>query len=176
MSRLPRNWSSSAWRSFWLAHSARTGIAAAAALALAQLLGMPESYWAAITALVVMQSTLGAAWIVSKQSFLGTAVGAVSGALVVSYFKPGIIVFGIGVFALGLVCAILLLEQSAYRFAGVTLGIVMLVAREMPPYIIAVHRAVEVSLGIAVALALVALWPGKEAPRWRSFPGSHGAE
>jgi len=157
-----RTWFSSAWRSIWLVHSIRTGIAAAASLALARLLSMPESYWAAITTLIVMQSTLGAAWTVSKQRFLGTAVGAASGAFLATYFQPGIIVFGIAIFALGLVCAILLLDQSAYRFAGVTLSIVILLERGRPPYLMAVHRFVEVSLGIAVALALAALWPEKE--------------
>jgi uncharacterized membrane protein YccC len=53
-------------------------------------------------------------------------------------------------------------EQSAYRFAGVTLMIVTLVARGTAPFLIAVHRFVEVALGIAVALALTALWPERE--------------
>ncbi len=35
----------------------------------------------------------------------------------------------------------------------------MLVPRGIAPWLIAVHRFVEVSLGIAVALALTALWP-----------------
>jgi len=165
MSRLKtRSWFSSALGSIWLEHSIRTGIAAAASLALARLLSMPESYWAAITTLIVMQSTLGAAWTVSKQRFIGTAVGAASGWLLASYCEPGIIVFGVAIFALGLVCPILRLDQSAYRFAGVTLAIVILLERGRPPYLIAVHRFVEVSLGIAVALALAALWPAKEVP------------
>ena len=71
---------------------------------------------------------------------------------------------GVAILALGLVGAILLLDKSAYRFAGVTLSIVMLVERGRPPHLIAVHRFVEVSLGIAVALALAALRSGHEVP------------
>jgi uncharacterized membrane protein YgaE (UPF0421/DUF939 family) len=69
------------------------------------------------------------------------------------------IVFGAGVFALGMICAFLRIERAAYRYAGVTLAIVMLVARTGPAWIVAVHRFVEISVGIAVALILTALWP-----------------
>ena len=47
-------------------HSARTAVAAALALATARLVRLPEAYWAPISTLIVMQSTLGAAWTVSK--------------------------------------------------------------------------------------------------------------
>lgn len=163
MARLnPTNWFSLLWKNGWLLHSARTAVGATASLTIAQLLTMPESYWAAIATLTVMQSTLGAAWPVSKQRFIGTALGAALGGLMVSYFDPGIIVFGAAIFVLGLICAILRLDQSAYRFAGITLTIVMLVVRGKAPQLIAVHRFVEVSLRIAVALALTALWPGHD--------------
>jgi uncharacterized membrane protein YccC len=55
-------------------HSARTTIAAVASLLVARLLRMPEGYWASITALIVMQSTFGAALSISAQRFIGTAV------------------------------------------------------------------------------------------------------
>jgi uncharacterized membrane protein YccC len=82
--------------------------------------------------------------------------------LLASCSEPRVIVFVAGIFALGLICAILRLDQSAYRFAGITLAIVTLVARGEAPFVIAVHRFVEVSIGLAVALALSALWPERE--------------
>ena len=60
-------------------HSIRTAIAAVGSLLIAQFCRLPESYWAAVTAIVIMQSTLGAAWTVSKQRFEGTALGAAMG-------------------------------------------------------------------------------------------------
>ena len=153
------------WRSGWVAHAARTAIAAGASLASARLLRLPEAYWAPITTMVVMQSTLGAAWDVSKKRFLGTALGAAVGGLLATYVAPRLVTFTVTIFALGLVCALLRLDHSAYRFAGITLAIVMLVVRTAPPWVIAAHRFAEVSLGIAVALLLTALWPGaKEVP------------
>jgi uncharacterized membrane protein YccC len=144
-----------------LVHSTRTAIAAVVSLIVARALGLPEAYWATITTLIIMQSTLGAALVVSEQRFAGTAVGAALAALLVTYFGSNTIVFGLGVFALGLICAALRLKD-AYRLAGVTLAIVMLIAHTHAAWIVAAHRFVEVSVGIAVGLALTALWPEDE--------------
>jgi len=151
------------WRNRWLAHSARTAVGAAGAFAVARWVGMPEAYWAPVSTLIVMQSTLGASWAVSRSRFLGTALGAGLGGLVASFLQPGIFVFAAAVLVLGLACALLRLDRSAYRFAGVALAIVMLVARQQSPPIVAVHRFVEVSIGIGVALLLTALWPESTA-------------
>jgi uncharacterized membrane protein YccC len=141
----------------------RTTIAAVISLEIASLLKLPEAYWAAITTLIVMQSTLGAALTISEHRFAGTALGAGLGALVATYFAPSVVWFAAGVFLLGIICSALGLDKAAYRFAGITLAIVMLVNRVKPAWVIAVHRFVEVSVGIAVGLILTALWPAEEA-------------
>ena len=94
------------------------------------------------------------------------------GALLTTYFGSNTIVFGLGVFAIGLICAAVRIED-AYRFASVTLAIVMLVAHTKPAWIVAAHRFVEVSVGIAVGLALTALWPDGEPVAGPSPSGSH---
>ena len=77
-----------------LVHSARTAVAAVASVLVARLFGLPEAYWAPITTLVITLSSLGAAFTVSWQRFLGTALGAVVGAIVASHFGPHLLVFG----------------------------------------------------------------------------------
>ena len=144
-----------------LVHSARTAIAAILSLIVARGLGLPEAYWATITTLIIMQSTLGAAWEVSEQRLAGTAMGAAVGALLATYIGSNVIAYGVGVLAIGLICAGLRIEQ-AYRFGSVTLAIVMLIAGTKPAWIVAAHRFVEVAVGIAVGLALTALWPEAE--------------
>jgi uncharacterized membrane protein YccC len=144
-----------------LVHSARTSVAAVLSLVVARALGLPEAYWSTITTLIIMQSTLGAAWTVSEQRLAGTAVGAVMAGLLTTYFGSNLMAFALGVFALGLICAALCLED-AYRLASVTLAIVMLIARPEKAWIVAAHRFVEVAVGIAVGLALTAVWPGVE--------------
>jgi uncharacterized membrane protein YccC len=140
-------------------HAARTTVAAVASLLIARSFRLPEAYWAAIATMIVMQSTLGAAWTISKERFAGTALGAASGALLATYFGSSVLAFGIGLFALGVLCAILCINRNAYRYAGITLVIVMLIARTQPAWIIALHRSIEMSVGIAVGLLLTAIWP-----------------
>jgi uncharacterized membrane protein YccC len=143
-------------------HSARTAIVAVASVLVARLFRLPETYWSAITTLVITQSSLGAALTVSWQRLVGTALGAVVGAIVASHFGPRVLVYGICVFLLGLLCAVAHSDRNAYRFGGVTLAIVMLVPRTGPATRIAFHRFAEVSIGIGVAVVLTWLWPEPE--------------
>jgi uncharacterized membrane protein YgaE (UPF0421/DUF939 family) len=154
-----------------LVHSTRTAIAAVVSLIVARALGLPEAYWATITTLIIMQSRLGAALAVSEQRFAGTALGAVIAALLANYFGSNLIVYTLGVFAIGLICAALRLGE-AYRLASVTLAIVMLVPHTKPEWIVAAHRFVEVSVGIGVGLALTALWPHDDAVAGSTPSGS----
>ena len=50
-------------------------------------------------------------------------------------------------------------QRNAYRYAGVTLAVVMLVARANSSWDVAMHRFIEVSIGIAIGLLLTAVWP-----------------
>ncbi|HST10483.1 MAG TPA: FUSC family protein [Terriglobales bacterium] len=142
-----------------LLHIGRTTLAAIFSQVVAHALRMPEPYWATVTTIVVMQSTLGAAWQVSVKRFAGTALGAVIAGLLVTYAGSSVVVFALAIFGTGLICLALGLDRTAYRFAGITEVIIMLVARDRSAWVIAAHRFVEVSLGIAVALALTAVWP-----------------
>jgi uncharacterized membrane protein YgaE (UPF0421/DUF939 family) len=139
-------------------HSVRTAVAALLSLVVARLLGLPQPYWAPISTLVVTQSTLGAAWNISRQRFLGTAVGSASGAFLTPFLGSGAVVFASSILGLGIVCAGLRLDRSAYRFAAITLAIVMLASGAEAAWIVAMDRFVEVSVGIAIALALTAVW------------------
>ena len=51
------------------------------------------------------------------------------------------------------------LERTAYRYASVTLTIIVLIPRANRAWIVALHRFIEVSVGIIVALLVVAIWP-----------------
>jgi uncharacterized membrane protein YccC len=145
------------WRE--LVHALRTTLAAVISLLIAREFKLPEAYWAAITTMIVMQSTLGAAIEVSKQRLAGTALGATLGAVFAQFAGRNVAEFGAGIFLCGVICALLHLGRSAYRYAGITLAIVLLVARAQPAWIIALHRFIEISLGILTGLLITAIWP-----------------
>jgi len=140
-----------------LLDAARTTLAAVVSLLLARLLKLPEFYWAPISAIVIIESTIDPrtlAW----QRFAGTALGALLAALIATFFPSSAVVYAIAIFLCGVLCA-LLRFRGAYRFAAITLSIILLIAHTSPAWIVALHRFLEVSLGIAVALILAELWP-----------------
>src|ERR1700732_1827606 len=98
-----------------LVNAARTAVAAVVSFLAARLFHLPEAHWATISTLIVMQSTLGAALPISVQRFAGTGIGAAVGAATASYFGGSIWAFGIAVLLIGVLCAVLRIERSAYR-------------------------------------------------------------
>jgi uncharacterized membrane protein YccC len=143
-----------------LVYPVRTTVATVLALVAAKALGLPEVYWAPISTLIVItQSDLSAALKISWQRLVGTALGSVAGALLVAKFGPVLSAYTAGVLGLGLLCAALRLDRAAYRFAGITLTVIMLIARAEGAWAAALHRFIEVSIGIAVGVIVTALWP-----------------
>jgi uncharacterized membrane protein YgaE (UPF0421/DUF939 family) len=128
----------------------------------AHLLRLPEPYWATVSTIVVVQSSLGASWAQSWRRLVGTALGAVVGGALGSFLPPSIWLFAAALAAVGFFCGAVHLDRGAYRFAGITLAIVMLVVRVAPTWLVAAHRFAEVSVGIAVGLAVTALWPERD--------------
>ena len=126
----------------------------------AELIGLPEAYWAAITTLIVVGSPATAISI-SAQYFAGTAVGAAVGGWAGTHFPGNVFVFGACILGIGILFAPLRVERSAYRYSSITLAIVMLVPSHTG-WIAAFHRFLEVSVGIAVGLAVTTIWPERK--------------
>ena len=142
--------------SIHVTQSLKTAVASAAAAYAASLLKLPQGYWAAISAIVVMQSEVGATFTVSRNRLIGTAIGACLGALFVPFAEGRLVWFGVTVAVTVLVCQFLGLEQS-YRLACVTVAIVMLINPGNSPWPVALHRFEEVALGIVIALVVTAI-------------------
>ena len=143
----------------FLEDPSRMAIAAVVSLEVARLCRLPESYWAPITTIVIMQSTWVASLSMSVQRIAGTAMGAVSGALIATYFRANWLTFGIGILAVGLICALLRMDKPAVRFARITIAIVMLIPHNVSYWTAGFRRFFEVSVGIVVGLAVAAAWP-----------------
>jgi uncharacterized membrane protein YgaE (UPF0421/DUF939 family) len=97
----------------------------------------------------------------------GTAIGAIAGALLAANMGRSVITFGLGVFGIGILSVALRLERPANRFAAITFTIVLLVVRAEPTWAIAIHRFLEVSVGIVAGLLLSAVWPEPESGHGR---------
>jgi len=141
-----------------ISHAFRTAVAATLSLLVARLLGTPEPYWSPIATIVVMQSPLSSTVPLAVERIVASALGASLGAIESTFFGANLIVFGLAIFVLGLVSLALRLERVGYSYSGITLAIIVLIPRPEAPWIAAANRFMEVSLGILVALAVVALW------------------
>jgi uncharacterized membrane protein YgaE (UPF0421/DUF939 family) len=140
-------------------HAGKTGLAAVLAFYLARFLGLPESYWAAISAIIVMYSDVSRTLKASGQRLVGTAIGVSLGAVFAALFGERLWAFGLAVTITVLVCGLLGFAEAA-RLAGVAVAIVMLASHPGRAWIAALHRFLEVSFGIVIAVLVSALhWP-----------------
>jgi uncharacterized membrane protein YccC len=157
------------WReTHWLRHIVRTTLGAMVSLAVASLFALPQAYWSAITTLIVLQSTLDSAIAISAKRLVGTAMGVVLGAALYVWLGPTIWAFGLGLVVGGLACTAVahsfnklsgFVDRTAYRYAGITLAVVLLIPHTRGIWTIALDRFIEVSIGIIVGLAFTKLWP-----------------
>jgi uncharacterized membrane protein YgaE (UPF0421/DUF939 family) len=139
----------------------KTGVAGTLALYLAQLLHLPQGYWATMSACIVLQSDAPSTLSVSWDRLIGTAIGAVTGAAFVRFGGTGAVWLGLAAIITILLCEILGTETS-YRIACVTAVIVMYVHAPAGPWRIGWDRFLEVALGIVVALIVAVVAPGKK--------------
>ena len=144
-----------------LPHALRTALAATISIILGRLVGLPEAYWAAIATVVVMQSPLGDTVPLAIERIVASALGASVGAIESTYFGANLFVFALAMFLVGMISFVLRLEKVGYSYACITLVIIAIIPRAETPWIAAAHRFAEVSLGILVALAVVAVWRGE---------------
>jgi len=138
-------------RKWLLIHAARTSLAVFVCWWLATQFGLHDGYWGAISAIIVLQSEVGATIRASRDRFLGTLIGVVVG---FSCTLFGTIPWNyiLAVFLAVAVCGLLNFRNSS-RLAGVTVTIVMLVQSNSPKRV-AFDRVVQVVLGIMVAVVV----------------------
>jgi uncharacterized membrane protein YccC len=137
----------------------RTASAAVVSLCLAELFRLPNGYWAAISCLIVMLSTAGSELEVSVQRCAGTAIGAATGAAAMGLFGSSAWSFGLAVLAIGVFCWAARVDRAAFRYGSIASAIVILVPHQEGAAQVALHRFIEVSLGIAVGLLTSTVWP-----------------
>ena len=153
-----RNWVIAQKNPPSISHVILSALTAVLSYLIARMFRLQEAYWAPMSTLLVMQVTLNAAFPIAVQYVLGTAVGAIVAAVADVYFHASVAAFAAAVVLVGLLFVALRIERSAFRYASITLAIVMLVPRSTSARLVALHRFFEVSIGIGVGLVLFALW------------------
>lgn len=133
----------------------RVTSAAILAFAIAKLLGFAHGYWAVITAIIVMQTSVGASLKAAIDRLLGTVAGAIYGAAI-AVVVPHATTTGL---AAAMVLAILPLAMLAavkanFKAAPITAFIVLvpLSGQAAAPMTYAIDRILEISVGSLVGM------------------------
>ena len=134
-----------------MVHAGRTAFAASLCWWLAGRFGLHDGYWGAISAIIVLQSNVGATIRASRDRILGTMIGAVLG-FSCTLFGELPWNYILAVFLAVVVCGLLGFRNSS-RLAGVTVTIVMLVQSGSHKSV-ALDRVIQVVLGIFVAVVV----------------------
>ncbi len=141
-----------------LRHAVRVSAAVVAAYALATLLRLPQGYWAVFTAVIVVQSSLGATITASIERFMGTVVGAAVGAgaawLHMRHPEWGGVILAASAASLAFLAAV----RPAFKVAPVT-AVIMLIGTttHMDPLTAAFLRVAEITVGSLVGVAATLL-------------------
>ncbi|HEX6772001.1 MAG TPA: FUSC family protein [Acidobacteriaceae bacterium] len=142
----------------------KSALAAVLCLWLGQLLHLTHSYWAAISAIVVMGSDSAVTLTSARDRLIGTGIGALVGWGTFYVWHGHYVMYGVAVLVCLLACSLLEFEKAG-RLAAVAVTIIVLIHYEGGPGPTAVSRFLEVSLGILVALAVTVLvFPRRDGP------------
>src|ERR1700744_3187836 len=138
-----------------LRHSLRVTLAGLCAFIVAQTLNLPQGYWAAFTAILVTQASVGGS-VKAALDWLWSTLGGGAYSALVGTLIPRTDPLAL---AAGLVLALtplafLAAARPTFRFAPVTAGIVILVApvQHLSPLASAGHRLLEICIGGVIGL------------------------
>lgn len=145
-------------------HGIKTTVAACLCLVLGRVFRLSQGYWACVSAIVVLQSTVQDTWTTSRDRIVGTAIGAVIGWGAGNVWHGRSLVYAFAIL-LCMVVPQLMQLKNAGRMAGVAATIIMLIPSHLPYWKVAAERFFEVSFGVLVALAVSrTLWRESSAP------------
>jgi uncharacterized membrane protein YccC len=126
--------------------------------------GSRDGFWAAVSAIVVMQSDLIGTRNSARDRLVGTAIGALTGWACAAGWQDHTSIYALAIVGCVLLCGLLNLG-AAGRLSAVTLTVIVLIPRQEPIWKIALFRFLQVSWGIAVAMGVVELVSRAER-RW----------
>src|ERR1700722_6823780 len=136
--------------------SFKTGLAAILCVWLGDRVGLIHSYWAAVSAIVVMGFDNTLTFASCRDRILGTGIGAFLGWMTCYLWHDHYVVYGLAVAICIFICSAFAFDKAG-RLAAVTLSIIVLVSIDGSPGRAAIARFSEVGFGIVVALAVTML-------------------
>jgi uncharacterized membrane protein YccC len=135
----------------------RVTIAGVLANTVTRFFAMPQGYWAVITAVVVMQASVGGSLKAAIERFSGTLAGAVYGGVIAAFVPHGsAVTLGISIVVALFPLALLAAVKPAFRVAPLTSLIMLLppTGQAFGPLASAIDRVLEITLATSWACSL----------------------
>ena len=139
------------------AQAMRVAIAASLGYYASRALGLPQGFWAAITAISVIQTSFADVRNASRDQVTGALIGGVVGLLSASLGHGHYWAYLAAVIVGTVVCWLANLG-AAGRISAVTTTIILLVPHTGPFWTVALMRLGEVTLGVLSALLVAVVW------------------
>ena len=95
---------------------------------LAERCHLPQPYWSAISAVIVMQSAFGATRKLGMNQIIGTAFGAIVVIPFAEFLPRNLLAFGVATIIAMLICSAFKVED-AKRISASTVALIMLIGR-----------------------------------------------
>jgi uncharacterized membrane protein YccC len=144
----------------------QTTIAACLSYVIVDALGMPQGFWAVMTAILVTQANVGASLGLAADRLLGSLLGVVIGGGVALALADAQELKFAGLAVTVLVLGFFSARRPSLRIACVTAAIVVLGDPRLgPPIASAENRMIEVAVGTVVAiLTMLIVFPSRAGP------------
>lgn len=136
----------------------RVTVAGLAAYLLAYGLDLPNGYWSVLTAVLVVQATIGASLAIAIDRAIGTMAGGVVGVAGAMLAGPSHMLTVVYLGVCILITALLAARTPSFKLAPVTVIIVMLAdPSHAEPWVAGLHRVFEIAVGGVVGMACAIL-------------------
>lgn len=148
-------WRGLSWHRPEVVQALRMTASTLTAFGLASAFGLPQGFWAVITALIVVQGNVGGSLKVAFDRFAGSVCGAVyGGAVAFAIPHGGALSRAVALIVAVAPLSVLAASSAGFRVAPITAIIVLLgtAGATLGPLGFALDRILEVGLGCAVGL------------------------
>jgi uncharacterized membrane protein YccC len=135
-------------------HALMSAAAGVVAYVPTKAMGFEDGFWAAITAIAVVQTEFAATRSTARDQFIGAAIGGVIGAGFALTTGQHLATYAAAVAAAIFACWLIEMPTAA-RLAGTTATIILLVPHTGSPLKMLLARVSEVAWGVAVAVVVV---------------------
>jgi uncharacterized membrane protein YccC len=134
--------------------AAKVAAAAGGAFVLATLLNLPQGYWSVISALIVVQGSLGGTLVAAQERAVGTLVGAIVGGAAAFLHPHSLLTTSLTLVVVVAALAFAAAGRTMLKLAPVTAAILLVATANQPNQLaVAAERILEVMLGCVVGIA-----------------------